>query len=149
MRRSFILVVSMAAWLSASVCTRADEPKKESSLQDRLVGTWRLVSAKYGGQDTPFPEGWTTLKHVTPAQFMWVSYGPDGAATRAAGGAYTLQGDRYEETPEYGVGDDFNAVKSQTHSFTCRIEGDKWHHTGELKSGLTIEEVWERVGGNK
>jgi hypothetical protein len=30
-------------------------------------------------------------------------------------------------------------------SFECKVEGAKWYHNGALSSGLTIEEVWERV----
>jgi hypothetical protein len=145
MSRAFALLLAIVALGWGSPGTRADEP----GLPDRLIGTWRLVSAKYGGQEVTFPEGITTLKHITPSQFHWLSHGPDGVVTRAAGGPYTLRDDRYEETPEYGVGDDFNTVKGQTHTFTCRIDGNKWHHTGELKSGLTIEEVWERVEPKK
>jgi hypothetical protein len=35
-------------------------------------------------------------------------------------------------------------IGGKTHSFTCKIEGDRWFHNGKLASGLTIEEVWER-----
>src|SRR5207249_1613248 len=124
----------------------AGQAAREASLQERLVGTWRLVSARYGGQDHKSPEGTTTLKHVTPAQFMWASYGADGTVTRAAGGRYTLKSDVYEETPEYGLSGDFDIIRGKAQSFKCMIEGDKWHHDGKLSNGLTIEEVWERVG---
>lgn len=149
MRRHVVLALAIAALFPATATTRADEPKPESELRDKLVGTWRLVSAKYGGQDAGFPDDLTTLKHITPAQFQWLTYGPDGVVTRSGGGPYTLRGDRYEETPEYGVGNDFDAIKGQTHTFTCKIEGNRWHHTGELKGGLTIEEIWERVEPKK
>ena len=124
----------------------AARPAPEASLQDRLIGTWKMVSARYGGQEHKFPEGTTTLKHVTPSQFMWASYGADGTVTRAAGGRYTLKGDVYEETPEYGLSGDFDAIKGKAQTFKCVIDGDKWHHDGKLSNGLTIEEVWERVG---
>jgi hypothetical protein len=119
----------------------AEKPKTEN----KLVGTWKLVSAKYGGQEAKFPEGHVMLKHVTPTQFMWATYDNDGKVYRAAGGGYTLKGEDYAETPEYGMGDDFNGIKGQTHSFRWKIEKNKWYHTGKLSDGLTIEEVWERV----
>jgi hypothetical protein len=128
----------------ATVC-KADGPDKEAKLQDRLVGTWKMVSAKYGGQEFTFPEGTTTLKHVTPTQFMWASYDPEGKVTRAAGGRYTLTGEAYEETPEYGLSGDFEIIKGKAQSFKCKIDGGKWYHDGKLSNGLTIEEVWERV----
>ncbi len=110
-----------------------------------LVGTWKLVSAKYGGRDASFLAGSTTLKHVTPTQFMWATYSSDGKVTRAAGGGYTLEGETYQEIPEYGLGADYGVVKGRTQTFKWKVEGNKWHHTGKLSNGLTIEEVWERV----
>ena len=76
---------------------------------------------------------------------MWVSYGPDGVVIRTGGGSYTLNGDSYQETPEYGFGNDFNVVKSKPQTFTCRVDGNKWYHSGALSNGLPIAEVWERV----
>jgi len=124
---------------------RADEPKGEAKSDNKLVGTWKLASAKYGGQEHKFPEGVTTVKHVTPAQFMWATYDEDGKVTRAAGGGYTLKGEVYEETPEYGISSDFDLIKGKAQTFKWKVDGNKWHHTGQLSNGLTIEEVWERV----
>jgi len=135
-------VVSLAACAGTG---RADDPKAGAQPENKLIGTWKLVSAKYGGREAKFREGTTTLKHVTPAQFMWATYEENGKVTRAAGGGYTLKGETYEETPEYGVGNDFNVVKAKSQTFTWKVEGNKWHHTGKLSNGLTIDEVWERV----
>lgn len=125
----------------AAVAARAEEPKGEN----KLVGTWKQVSAIYGGNEYKLPEGATTLKHVTPTQFMWASYDKDGVIARAAGGRYTIKGDVYEEVPEYGISSDFDIIKGKTQTFTWRVEGNKWFHTGKLSNGLTIDEVWERV----
>jgi hypothetical protein len=160
------VVVSLAACAATG---RADDPKGGARPENQLVGTWKLVSAKYGGSQSTLPErvttlkpvtptqnGWsgsmllpdlrvTTLKHVTPTQFMWASYDTDGKVTRAAGGGYTLKGEAYEETPEYGFGLDFVGLKGKVQSFTWKVEGNKWYHAGKLNNRLTIEEVWERV----
>lgn len=130
-------VVLMGAGLLA-----ADEPAKESN---KLVGTWKLVSGKYGDQESKLPEGTTMLKHVTPTQFMWATYDKDGKVFRAAGGYATLKGDVYKESPEYGISADFDIIKAQTHVFKATIEGNKWHSVGELANGQTIDEVWERL----
>ncbi len=121
------------------------EPKGDAKTENKLVGTWKLVSAKFGGEEFKFEEGVTTVKHVTPSQFMWVSYDKDGKVTRAAGGGYTLKGEVYEEFPTYGLGSDFDVVKGKAHTFKWKVEGNRWYHNGKLSSGLTIEEVWERV----
>jgi hypothetical protein len=142
MTRWLAVAVSLAA---VAPTARADEPKDNGQPGSKLVGTWKLESAKYGGREHKFPEGTTTLKHVTPAQFMWASYDTDGKVTRAAGGSYTLKGETYEETPEYGISSDFEIIRGKAQTFTWKVEGDKWHHTGKLSNGLTIEEVWVRV----
>ncbi len=88
------------------------------------------------------------VKHVTATQFMWATYDKDGKVTRAAGGDYTLKGEVYEETPEYGISSDFDEIKGKAQTFKWKVEGNKWHHNGKLSNGLSIEEVWGRVGSN-
>jgi hypothetical protein len=124
---------------------RPAEPKGDTKSDIKLVGTWKLISAKYGGEESKLPEGLTTVKHVTGTQFMWASYDKDGKVTRAAGGDYTLKGEVYEETPEYGISGDFDLIKGKAQTFKWKVEGNKWYHNGKLSNGLTIEEVWERI----
>jgi hypothetical protein len=76
---------------------------------------------------------------------MWATYDKDGKVFRAAGRSYTLKGDAYEETPEYGISGDFDLLKGKAQPFKCKIDGNTWHHDGKLSDGTTIEEVWERV----
>jgi hypothetical protein len=141
MKRTVLLALSGFTVLALFATLRADDTKSDT----RLVGTWKMVSAKFGGQESELPKETTTYKHITPTQFIWVSIDPQSKQiTRAAGGKYTLKGDTYEETPSYGMSGDFATVRDQTHTFTCKIEGNRWFHTGKLAGGLTIEEVWER-----
>ena len=85
------------------------------------------------------------VKHITPTHFTWLAYDADGKVTRVAGGTYTLKGDDYEEKPEYGLGTDFEVIRGKPQSFTCKIDGNNWHHDGRLSNDLTVEEIWERV----
>jgi len=133
------------ALVATTALGQAGQTESRLKPDNSLVGTWTLVSAKYGGSDFTFPEGTTTVKHVTPTQFMWATYDRAGIVTRAAGGSYTLQGETYEETPEYGISADFDVVKGKAQTFTWRIKGSKWYHDGKLSNGQTIEEVWERA----
>ena len=135
----------IVALVITAVTARSAEPKADANSENKLVGTWKLVSAKYGGEEFKFEEGVTTVKHVTTTQFMWASYDQDGKVTRAAGGDYTIKGEVYEETPRYGVSSDFDLIKGKAQTFQWKVEGNKWHHNGKLSNGLTIEEVWERV----
>jgi hypothetical protein len=139
-----ILSLGAVVWF-VTAAAPADEPKDGLKPAHPLVGTWKCVSAKYNGQDVNRPEGYTQLKHVTPTQFMWALYDGEGKVSAALGGSYTLKGKDYVETPEYGVGSVLDQLKGKPQAFTWRVEGDKWYHNGKLSSGLTIEEVWERV----
>jgi hypothetical protein len=143
MKRVFLGATLALLGLGAVASLRADD--KDKDLHARLVGTWRMASAKFGGQESDLPQTSVTSKHVTPAGFMWLSHDKDGKMTRAAGGAYTLRNEKYTEKIEYGMGDDFEVIKKAKISFACKVDGDKWFHTGELPNGTTIEEVWERV----
>ena len=146
MRKAGVVVYSLFAVVGLAGACPADEPKGVAKAQSELVGTWKLVSARYGGREHKFPAGTTTLKHVTPTQFMWASYDADGRVTRAAGGGYTLAGEDYVETPEYGLSADFEVIRAKPQSFQSEVDGPRWHHVGELSNGLTMVEVWERVG---
>ncbi|MDR3622934.1 MAG: hypothetical protein P4L85_26505 [Paludisphaera borealis] len=137
---SLCLAVFLAV-ASTTPSVLGDDPKQET----KLIGTWRMTSAKYDGQEFKLEEGLTKIKHITPTQFMWVTYDKDGKVTRAAGGSYSLRDETYEETPEYGVSSDFDLIKGKAQTFKWKVEGDKWRHEGELSNGLKIEEVWERV----
>ena len=139
-----ILLLLTAMLISATGIAQQPEKEKDNA-GNVLVGTWKLVSAKYGGQDFKFPEGETMLKHVTPAHFMWATFDKDGKVYRTAGGPCSLKGDTYTETPEYGFGQDFDAIKGSSHAFKAKVVGNRWHSDGKLASGLTIEEVWARV----
>jgi hypothetical protein len=135
-------IIAISIILTSAV---ADEPKDKANSENKLVGTWKLLTAKYGGQEFNFPEGTTMVKHVTPTHFMWATYGKDGTVTRSIGGAYTIKGETYEEMAEYGISSDFDLLKGNAQTFTWKVVGNKWHHNGKLSSGLTIEEVWERL----
>jgi hypothetical protein len=139
-----VSLVAVAAFTSGR--STADVSKKaEARTESKLVGTWKQVKAKFRGSEVKIPEGTTQLKHITPTHFTFVDFDKDGKFIDAFGGRYTLNGEKYEETLEYGVGDVFKILKGKTQSFECKVDGAKWYHNGTLSNGLTIEEVWERV----
>jgi hypothetical protein len=140
-----LLALALAAFGLTSAAGVADDSKSAAPASNKLIGTWKLVSGQYGGREFKYPAGTTMLKHVTPSQFMWVTYDEGGKVTGAAGGSYTLKGESYDEHIEYGLGDNYEVIKGQTHSFHWKMDKNQWFHSGKLASGLTIEEVWERV----
>ena len=134
-------ITSFTSWRS----TADDSKKTEAMTGNKLVGTWKQVKAKFRGNEVKIPEGTTQLKHITPTHFMFVDFDKDGKFIDAFGGPYTLKGGKYQETLEYVVGDVFKILKGKPQSFECKVEGNKWYHSGTLSNGLTIEEVWERL----
>jgi hypothetical protein len=145
-RLAFLIAVLLTPVDIVFVVPQAKEAAAASpEAGGKLIGTWKFVSGKYGGQEVKFPPGMTMIKHVTPEQFMWARYDDKGNLSSAAGGPQTIKGDDYIETPKYGIGGDFDEIKEKSHTFKWKVEGNKWYHDGKLDSGLTIEEIWERV----
>ena len=122
----------------------ADDSKADPRAENKLVGTWKLVSASYGGRQSTLPEDATTLKHITPTHYTWLTYDMEGTVTRGAGGTYTFEADEFTQMGIYGLAATVALVKGKN-TYKCKVEGNKWYHTGILANGLTIEEVWERI----
>jgi hypothetical protein len=130
----------------ASTGSTDDKQKKsEAKTENKLVGTWKLVSAKEGGKEVKLPEGSTYVRHVTSAHFMWVVYDKDGKLEAALGGPYSLNGDAIEETAEYATDNVLQILKGKAQAFKWKVEANKFYRDGKSLNGLTIEEVWERV----
>jgi hypothetical protein len=147
MHRIGIALVVLSVLHVPQSSSRADDgPKKaEAAPKDALVGAWKLATARYNNRDFAFPEGFTTMKMVTPGRYMLVIYHKDGSVARSSGGSYKVVGDTYEETPEFSTSEGFDAVKGKPQAFKWKVEGGKWHHGGTLSTGMVIEEVWERA----
>lgn len=143
MRQIGVTIPLLIVTLAVAFPRTSAEEKGETKKHNKLVGTWKLVSAKWGGRKVKIRERITALKHVTPTHFMWVRFDKDGKVLVALGGSYTMKGEVYQEVPEYGtVGKE---LMGKVQSFTWKLEGNKWYHNGKLSTGLTAEEVWERV----
>ena len=126
-----------------SGCVRQPEP--ESKAQNPLVGTWSLVSAKHGGQESNLAEQYTILKHITPTHYMWVWIDPNTQEiVMSSGGTYALTDETYTESPSFGLGRVFRNNRNSTNALTWRVEDNTWYHAGTLANGVPIEEIWQR-----
>ena len=143
------LAVTTCLLILAAHNSAASEPKGEATTANRLVGTWKLVSANYGGRESTLPKEATTLKHVTPMHYMWVTFDKDGQVTRTQGGPYMFDGGVLKSTPEYGLGREFEPIKGKQQLFKVKFDGNRWTQSGTLSTGTTLEEVWERVENQK
>lgn len=123
-------------------------PKSAAATLSDLMGTWRIVSYKYGDEAkfTAWPKDQVMLKHMTATHFTWATYdAKTGKVSRMAGGTYSFKNNEYVENLQYGMGDDVTALIGKPQKFTDQVDGAQWHHSGLLSQGLKIEEKWERV----
>ena len=111
------------------------------------MGTWQLASFKYGAASPKFidfPTSQRRLKLITETHFTWSQFATNnGKVLTMGGGSYSLTGNTYTESIDFGLGMD--RYISEKHAFTIRIDGDKFFLSGSLADGLKIEEVWQRV----
>lgn len=122
----------------------ASVPEEKGAIE----GTWRMVSFRYGGEGVlqKVAGDRVMLKHITPGHFIWAdSSAKTKKVSRMAGGTFTLKGSAYQETVEYGMGEDIQALLGKGQVFNDTITSQTWHHHGNLSTKFEIEENWERV----
>jgi hypothetical protein len=131
-----------------------DEPKPETDpkvLREKLVGSWKIVSASFDGKPSELHRTSVTIKHITPVHIIWIGYQPEAREIfRSSGGSWTIQDGRYVETMRYGIGEKFRESSfGKSYGFDCRFEGDKWIQSGKMPNGVFLEEIWQRVQENE
>ena len=116
-----------------------------------LVGTWKKVAGRTS-KDGPWQdaaEQITMLKHITGTHVSWAIFQNDSKEILAAmGGSVVIDGNKYIETVEHGLGPIMNLL-GEKQRFTWKIEGNKFTQAGTLSNGVYIEELFERVTPNK
>jgi hypothetical protein len=144
-------IAGIVAFVALLFATGVQAQEGSQKMSGSHLGTWKLVSYKYGPSQPgfrDFPESQQRIKLITETHFTWVQF--DAATMKvgaAAGGTYSLSGNTYTESIDFGLGmDTYSGAK---HAFTIRVEGDKFFLSGSLADGLMIEEVWERVKGER
>lgn len=140
------LLFLTAVFTFSSFRASDSESGKKSKAPD-ITGTWKLESYRYGSGSSAFtslPENRPRIKLITNNSFQWASYDPDTRKImEAAGGTYTLEGDKYTETLNYGYNmDSYTGTQS---IFSIKIENDMMFISGKLSTGYQIEEVWQKV----
>lgn len=136
------LALAVFALVGLAADTKAQHDQKMSP----LVGTWELVSEKWGDakEFTSPPADRKSIKFITPTHFVWVWVDPKRKITNSMGGTYKHEGDSYIETPEYAF-EGMEAYVGKAQKFTAKVESDKWTHSGTLSEGQTLTEIWKRV----
>jgi hypothetical protein len=138
MRRSIILFSALFLLIcSLGCCHRSG----------RLVGTWEMVfpgQAPPRGESVDESPGDTPIKILNDSHFAFGSVGPYGMVY-AGGGRYTLEGETYTEVITYHFDP---KLVGKSVSFTCRLDGDRWYHSGIFEvdgEHYHIEEIWRRI----
>lgn len=132
------------AALTIGACNNRLINSKKNSIS--ILGTWQAVSYKYGSQSNfiDFPKNQRNIKLITENYFTGVRLDTTTRKiNRMAGGTYTLNGNVYTESIDFGLGMDLYLRQKQT--FTIKVEGNIFLLSGSLSDGLKIEEIWERV----
>lgn len=110
---------------------------------NELEGTWEMVSQMLIYPDstvdrtaqTPY-----TIKILNSTHWAFGRQLVDGEEVFAGGGWYEFDGETYTEHIVYHSG----GLAGQSVNFEARIDGDTWHHRGNLGE-FVIEEVWTRM----
>jgi len=121
--------------------------QKPEAAADKHLGTWKLVSTKYGEAKelSQRPDTSTRLKLINGTHFTWLEIDTNTKKVLgSAGGHYSLVGNAYTETIEF-AGEGMEAYLGKPQKFTIKVQGDKLFQSGELSDGLKLEENWERV----
>jgi hypothetical protein len=146
-----IVFISTAAILIVAVLAILSFRKPVSGLEKEavnpIIGTWQLDSYKYGTSSSSFTiitSDRPHIKLITENRFLWVTY---DAGTKkvieSAGGQYTLNGEDYVESIDYGYSmDEYLGTKSK---FKIKVEDGMFYLSGVLSDGYKIEEIWLQV----
>jgi len=119
----------------------------DDEIRQQLVGSWRIVSASFGGVPSELHKNSITIKHITPVHIIWIGYQPDDRKIfRSAGGSWKVVDGKYIETMRYGLDEKFKQNNfGKEYPFDCRFEGDRWIQSAKLPAGGDMIEIWQRI----
>jgi hypothetical protein len=140
-------LLTLATVLLLGLITSAIGQQNAAKADNSPLGTWQLVSTKYGDETnfTDYPAERRRIKMITATHFIWVDYATDTKKIgNSAGGPYTLKGNAYIETIEFAT-EGMEPYAGKKQEFEIRVDGDKLFQSGHLSDGLKIEENWRRL----
>ena len=147
MKKALVTTISVAvlliAILTISTGTTFNQKKDSAPIQ----GTWQLVSYKYGAASSSFSDCSENIRHIkviNETHFIWVIF--DTLSRRvvsSAGGSYTLKGNTYTESIDFGL--EMDPYLKNKCPYTVKVEEDMLFQSGFLTPTYKIEEIWKRV----
>jgi hypothetical protein len=129
-----------------SSCAAATQTGTAASMSSNpLIGTWELVSSRMTRGDSVLGDyrapALQSTKILNATHFSFLTRRGTGEFARAAVGRYTVVGNQYTEMIEASSA---TSITNKSYTFTYRIDGDLWHHTGRVEDA-DFDEVWRRV----
>lgn len=146
-----LLLLSQFAILPSAMGQNANVPNpakpSNDEIRKELVGSWRIVSASFGGVPSELHKNSITIKHITPVHIIWIGYQPDDRRIfRSAGGSWKVVDGKYIETMRYGLDEKFKQnIFGKDFAFDCKFEGDLWIQSAKLPDGSDMIETWQRI----
>src|SRR5215471_19014789 len=129
--RKILLILGTAAALAFTAALPGEEkPQKDAASH---LGTWRLVSARYGDakEFSDVSNQGPHIKMLTADRFIWVIYdSKTKLVARSMGGSYSLQGSNYKETVEFYLPEGMKVYLGKEQVFTIKVEGDRLFQSG-------------------
>lgn len=145
----FVAVACPVATLVMPRNTSASPAERLSDheIRTQLVGSWRIVSASFGGVPSELHRNSITIKHITPVHVIWIGYQPDDRRIfRSAGGSWKVVDGKYIETLRYGLDEKFRQnTFGKDFAFDCRFEGDLWIQSATGADRAEMIETWQRI----
>ena len=149
MKKVFVLIALIAATAIAllTACATSNQEEKSQTATNSIMGTWQLNLYKYGSGTSTFTESSANIgiiKLITDTHFTWIHFDKTTKKVfSSAGGTYTLTGNIYTESIDFGLGMD--SYLGNKPAYTIKVEGDMLFLSGDLTEGFKIEEVWQRI----
>ncbi|NLU39707.1 MAG: helix-turn-helix transcriptional regulator [Bacteroidales bacterium] len=142
MKKVIFLVIAFMV-LGFFLANAKNDAQQESS---KIIGTWKIISNKVGNGETVMAsESSPSLKLITQSHFTWIRYNADTQLIEgSAGGRYIFEGDSYIEILDFGSLEMKGYLGTKS-TFKVLFDGNKMTISGNLSSGLKVEQVWEKV----
>jgi|GEM_PF-2129500 len=148
---SSVILLCPIAMQTSAIGQTANVPKatkrSDDEIRTQLVGSWRIVSASFGGVPSELHKNSITIKHITPVHIIWIGYQPeDRRIFRSAGGSWKVVDGKYIETMRYGLDEKFKQnIFGKDFTFDVKFEGDLWIQSAKLPDGSEMIETWQRI----
>ena len=156
----FLLMLGCSGHLSDKEAVKASVFSNFSKPSNPLIGSWKMISYKYGNENTfkdMDDKVMKEIKLITETHFTWASF-DEQEMIGAGGGSYSYEDGKYIEHIEYFHPIGSNMIGS-SQVFECKLEDGKWYHSGYIKKyeidpetldfvavdSSKIEEVWVRM----